>query len=342
MQAVVVLGHGSRNPNARQVLNQVAGLLALQTGWKVVPASLQFDRPSLEETVRDLHKKRYRRVIVAPYLLFAGNHVGQDIPEKVESLREEFPGLSMEITEPLGLDLRMVSVLESRVRNAVQREGESAGFGSTAPVPPEAIEEKSFAIIEQLLTDASWTPGETSVVKRVVHATGDPSLAGHLLFSPAAAEEGAAALAAGSPVYCDVNMVRSGVAPSLRRIGREAHCLVEATETQEVADREGITRTAAAVRVLGSRLNGAVIAIGNAPTALQEVVLAAREQGIRPALVVGVPVGFVGAAEAKEALVRSDLPYISLPGLRGGSPVAVATVNALARVAAERVKASQT
>lgn len=337
MKAVVVLGHGSRNPNARQVLEEVANLLALQTEWEVVPASLQFDRPSLGEAVRKLYEKGHRQVVVAPYLLFAGNHVGHDIPQQVNSLREELADLSIEVTEPLGLDLRLVSVLESRVRDTL---GEQGAVPASAASSPAAIEEKSFAIIEQLLPDVSWSPAEKRVVVRVVHATGDPGLAGRLVFSPGAAEGGAAALAGGAPVFCDVNMVLSGVAPSLRSMGVEARCLVEAAETVDLAKREGITRSAAAVRVLGSRLDGAVIAIGNAPTALRELVLLARREGVRPALVIGVPVGFVGAGEAKEALIHSDLAHVSLPGLRGGTPVAVAAVNALARVAEGRYPGS--
>ncbi len=198
---------------------------------------------------------------------------------------------------------------------------------------PAEIEGKSFQIISQLLPDLPLTPAERSVVVRVVHATGDPALASHLVFSPGAVERGVAALADGAAVICDVNMVRSGLAPSLRRLGMEPVCLVEAPETISLAAREGVTRSVAAMRVAREQLDGGIVVIGNAPTALLEVVRLGREEGVRPALVVGVPVGFVAAAESKEALTSSELTHITMPGLRGGTPIAVAIVNALARLA---------
>jgi precorrin-8X/cobalt-precorrin-8 methylmutase len=198
---------------------------------------------------------------------------------------------------------------------------------------PADIEGKSFEIIERLLPDLHLNAAERAVVIRIVHATGDPSIASQVAFSPGAAEMGIAALREGAPVYCDVNMVRSGVTPSLRRLGLSISCLVEDPRAVSLAASEGLTRSVAAMRVAQEELNGSVVVIGNAPTALLELVRLSREEGTRPALVVGVPVGFVAAAEAKQALVESELAYVTLPGQRGGTPVAVATVNALARLA---------
>jgi precorrin-8X/cobalt-precorrin-8 methylmutase len=329
-QAVVVLGHGSRNPSALEVLEKVARLLALQTGWEVAHASLDFNHPNLEEAVEELYAEGYRQITVAPYLLFAGNHVAQDIPKKLAELLWKREDLDISVAEPLGLDLRLVSVMEARVR-AVQ--GEQGAVPASAVESPAEIEGKSFEIIEGLLPDLPLTPAERKVVVRIVHATGDPALASQLVFSAGAVERGIAALQAGAPAFCDVNMVRSGLTPSLRKLGVTVHCLVEDPRAVELAKAEGVTRSVAAMRVARRELEGAVVVIGNAPTALMEIVRLNREEGICPALVVGVPVGFVAAAESKEALVQSALTHITLPGLRGGTPIAVAAVNALARLA---------
>lgn len=329
--AVVVLGHGSRNLAALEVLQKVASLLALQTGWTVVHASLGFNKPSLAEAVVSLYERGFRDILVAPYLLFAGNHVALDIPEQLESLLAAHPDLSVRLTDPLGLDLRLVSVLESRVRGV---RGEEGAVAASSVNSPAEIEGKSFEIIEGLLPELPLTADERAVVVRVVHATGDPSLASQLVFSVGAVEQGLRALRAGAPVVCDVNMVKSGLVPSLRRLGVSVDCLVDTEGAAEVASAEGITRSAAALRAMRESLDGAVVVIGNAPTALLEIVRLEREEGIRPALVVGVPVGFVAAAESKDALMASPLAHITLPGLRGGTPIAVAATNALARLAA--------
>jgi precorrin-8X/cobalt-precorrin-8 methylmutase len=329
--AVVVLGHGSRNPAALQVLEKVAGLLALQTGWTVVHASVEFNRPTLAEAVAGLYDRGHRRVTVAPYLLYAGNHLAFDVPRLLGEATEGRPDLEVDLAEPLGLDPRLVSTLESRVRSAL---GEQGALPADDLDSPADIERKSFAVIGELLPDLEWTEAERAVAVRVVHATGDPSLAGQLVFSPGAAERGVAALSSGASVFCDVNMVRSGLAPSLRRLGLAVRCLVEDAVAVELAAREGVTRSVAAMRMAGRELDGAVVVVGNAPTALLELVRLHVEEGVRPALVVGVPVGFVAAAESKEALMRSSLAHITLPGLRGGTPIAVAAVNALARLAA--------
>jgi precorrin-8X/cobalt-precorrin-8 methylmutase len=329
-QAVVVLGHGSRNPAAQVVLEKVARLLALQTGWSVESASLEFNRPTLHEAVESLYERGFRKVLVAPYLLYSGNHVARDIPKQLNDLFTAHPDLLVELTEPLGLDLRLVSVLEARIRSA---QGERGAVPASAVESPSEIEGKSFQIISQLLPELPLTPAERSVVVRVVHATGDPSLASQLVFSLGAVDRGIAALSAGASVVCDVNMVRSGLAPSFRRLGLDVGCYVEAPETVALAAQQGVTRSVAAMRVAREQVHDGIVVIGNAPTALLEVVRLSREEGVRPALVVGVPVGFVAAAESKQALMDSDLAHVTLPGLRGGTPIAVAIGNALARLA---------
>ena len=196
---------------------------------------------------------------------------------------------------------------------------------------PREIEDKSMQIIDEYLVGYSFTPVEKDVVKRIIHTTGDPAILSSVLFHPDATRDGIKALRGGANIFTDVNMLKAGInARTLNEFGGEIFCGVAELETIEAARDWGITRSAAAMRLYGKRLNGSVIAIGNAPTALFEV-LDLIEKGIAmPALIVGTPVGFVGAMESKELMIEKNLvPYITVRGTRGGSPIAACIVNAL-------------
>ncbi len=200
------------------------------------------------------------------------------------------------------------------------------------------IEAESYRILAERVDLSGWAPGPAAVAARVVHATADPSLLANLVVDEQAVVAGVAALAAGAPVVCDVEMVRAGIASSA-----DAVCaLGQATEAAEGAEAtdaaEHPSRTAAGMAAaLDRHPVGAVVVVGCAPTALAEVCRRLDDGSIRPALVVGVPVGYVGAAEAKEALVaaaaRAGVPAVTLRGERGGAAVAAAVVNALGRLA---------
>ena len=211
-----------------------------------------------------------------------------------------------------------------------------SGAEGSGALPQHPIERQSFEIIDGLLKPDDPQDPEYQVVRRVVHTTGDVALADWITASPGAVAAGVGALVAGAAIVCDVNMVAAGVAPTAGLLGTPVECSMAAAETAALAKREGITRGAAAMRLKAEAggLDGPVVAIGNAPTALFEVLRLVSESGVQPALVVGVPVGFVGAAESKEALSASGTPYITLTGSRGGSAVAVAITNALLRMAA--------
>jgi precorrin-8X/cobalt-precorrin-8 methylmutase len=201
---------------------------------------------------------------------------------------------------------------------------------------PHEIEVRSMEIIDGLLPAGDWDPGERTVVKRLVHTSGDPSLAVEVRFSAGAVEAGVTALRAGAPVFTDTHMARMGInRDRVAALGGTVECLISDEVVAAEAKRTGRTRAATAMRTLGARLDGSVVALGNAPTALREVLAMASEGVARPALVIGMPVGFVDAAESKDALIDSDLAFVAIHGTRGGSPLAAATVNALLRVLAE-------
>lgn len=201
----------------------------------------------------------------------------------------------------------------------------------TPPVHP--IEAESYRILAERVDLDRWQPLSRAVVARVVHAAADVGYADTLVLDEAACAAGVAALRAGAPVVSDVEMVavashRAGTV-SLLAEGRARAAVDRATQPD-------LTISAAAMRVAAERWPaGAVVAVGNAPTALAEVVALAAAGRFVPALVIGLPVGFVGAAEAKAALRASGLPAVSNVGERGGSAVAAAALNALWRISQE-------
>ncbi|MEU1886778.1 precorrin-8X methylmutase [Micromonospora sp. WMMD987] len=184
------------------------------------------------------------------------------------------------------------------------------------------IEQESYRILRERVDLGRLPPLTRAVVERVVHASADLDYVTDLVCDEAALAGGLAALRAGAPIVTDVAMVAAGIT----RAGREIVCPVAEPTAADLARRSGLTRSAAAVRIALDRVGpGAVWVVGCAPTALVELITV----GAAPALVVGLPVGFVGAAESKAALRASGLPAVSNVGEKGGSAVAAAALNAL-------------
>jgi precorrin-8X/cobalt-precorrin-8 methylmutase len=193
------------------------------------------------------------------------------------------------------------------------------------------IYRRSFAIIRAEADLSRFTPQEEVVAVRVIHACGMVEAAADLAFTPGAARIGRAAIAAGAPVLCDSRMVADGVTRTRLPAANEVICTLHDPGVPALAGALGTTRSAAAMELWRARLPGAVVAIGNAPTALFRL-LELLDEGIAPpAVVVGMPVGFVGAAESKEALLADGrVPAIVMRGRKGGSAMAAAALNALA------------
>ncbi len=203
---------------------------------------------------------------------------------------------------------------------------------------PQAIERKSMEIIENFLINGMWTPAEKQVVKRVIHTSGDPDYASIIRFSPSALDAGIAAIRGGANIITDVEMARSGInKKNLAKAGGEVNCFLNDPQVVERAKQWGITRTMTALRLHHEKIWGNIVAIGNAPTALIEVLRLCREYQQAPALLVGCPVGFVGAAESKELLAaQTQIPFITVSGNKGGSSIAAAVVNALVYLSVDR------
>lgn len=201
-------------------------------------------------------------------------------------------------------------------------------------VQPQEIEEKSFEMITEELGEHPFTAEQYPVVQRVIHASADFELGRSLVFHPDAIRAGIEAIRAGRPVVADVQMVQVGISkPRLEQFGGDVRVYISDRDVMEEAKRLNTTRAIISIRKAVQEAEGAIYAIGNAPTALLELIRLVKEGAAKPGLVIGVPVGFVSAAESKEELAKLDIPFITNIGRKGGSPVAVASVNALSLMA---------
>ena len=195
---------------------------------------------------------------------------------------------------------------------------------------PQDIEKRSFEIITEELGARTFPDGIAEVVKRVIHTTADFDYADNLAFSPDVIEQAKAALCNGATIVTDTNMALSGISkPSLAKLGAKALCLMADPDIAREAKERGVTRAVVSMEH-AARLDGPLIfAVGNAPTALIRLHELIEMGAVKPALVIGVPVGFVNVVEAKELLIGGKTPYIIARGRKGGSNVAAAIVNAL-------------
>ena len=209
----------------------------------------------------------------------------------------------------------------------------------------QAIEHDSFAIIDAEVGPHTYTDGQWPIVRRMIHANADFDFNGLTDFHPDAVEAGVRAMLAGAaPVVADVEMICSGLSkPRLAHFGMFTHQFISDPDVIETARLEDTTRAVQAMKKAQRKglLDGAIVGIGNAPTALIELVRLIREEGVRPALVVGMPVGFVSAAESKDLMAQlTEVPWIVIRGRKGGSTLVVATLHALLSLAEARQKAA--
>lgn len=195
-----------------------------------------------------------------------------------------------------------------------------------------AIYAESFAIIRREAELDQLPDDVAHVAVRMVHASGQPDIVPDLAYTPGVVRAARSALQAGAPIFADSTMVATGVIRSRLPAANDIVCHLADPGLAELARERGTTKTAAAVELWLPRLAGAVVAIGNAPTALFRLLEVLSDTDVRPAAVLGMPVGFVGAAESKEALIANELglDYLVLRGRRGGSAVTVAALNAIA------------
>ena len=200
---------------------------------------------------------------------------------------------------------------------------------------PEEIYRRSFATVRAEADLERFDTDDAEVVVRMIHACGQIEIADRMVFSAHASEAGIGALRAGKPILCDSEMVAAGIIQPRLGADNDVLCTLGAPNLAETAKARQTTRSAAAVDLWDDHLEGAIIAIGNAPTALFRLLEKLDDGAPKPALIIGLPVGFVGAAESKAELIADccEVPYVTLIGRMGGSALAAAAVNALAGLA---------
>jgi len=202
---------------------------------------------------------------------------------------------------------------------------------------PHEIEQLSFQIIDGEAGDHGFSMDQWPVVRRVIHTSADFEWQQMIRFHPQAIVSGVSAIRSGFPIITDTNMARAGIRQrDLARFGGTVTCYMTDERVAETAARKGITRAKAAVDVAAPEITGGIYVVGNAPTALLRLVELIDQGTLRPALVVGLPVGFVNAAESKALLLECDVPHVTNLGRKGGSNVAAAVVNALIIKAGEK------
>lgn len=319
MEVIILVGHGSPRKEANRM--ELIGRLLhgrLHPGCSsecVRVAYLQYDAPAVMDAIEEAVKAGAASLVIHPYFLSSGVHVTEDIPGIIRKAEALYPNVSFTYTEPLGISEEIVNVVEYRIKAA-------------RGIAPERIESESFTILSKEM-DFSGLPEETRpVVARVVHATADFDFRSSLLFHPDAVKAGLSAIREGKNILTDVEMIRAGInIKSLGRWGGRALCGIGG-----VTPVKGKTRAEAAIEE-GLDEEVGIVAVGNAPTALLKCMELISSGRARPALVVGVPVGFVRAVESKALLAAKSYPYITSVGRKGGSTVAAAIVNALLKMA---------
>lgn len=201
---------------------------------------------------------------------------------------------------------------------------------------PQDIEDLSFKIIEQEAGEHTFSDDQWPVVRRMIHTSADFEYIQTIRFSPGAVQKGIEAIKRGCPIFTDTNMARVGIRKKeIHEFGGEVKCLIADEAVVEKAKQTGTTRALAAVDMACEQSKDAIYVMGNAPTALLRLIELIKEKKADPALVIGFPVGFVNAAESKDALMPIDVPYITNKGRKGGSNIAASIVNALAIMAFE-------
>jgi len=319
--AVVIVIHGSHereaNDNAAALVERVCSRIFPET--RVLAAFLSCGLPAVTDAIATFAADGVREILLQPYFLQNGKHVREDLPRLAADCEGRY-GVSVRVLSGLENDMRLEDLLVERIEREVALMDELPELG-------DEIEKRSHEMIDRRLDHTAWKEPERSVVRRIIHSTADFSFSETLRIHPDAIANGIRALRNKAPILCDSTILLSGIT----KTESELVCLMRDPDVAARAKREGTTRAVASMRVLAKTMNGAIIAIGNAPTALWEVIRLWKQESVRPALVVGLPVGFVGARESKMALAAcDDIPYITNLSMRGGSPAAASCINALA------------
>ena len=299
--------------------------------------------PTIPDAIDAMAKKGVSTIVLVPVFLSHGVHTVQEIPELIGIKDQEAQltakGIRLIYGEPLGSDERIAAIIEEKAAQALHKDAPPSHAAQNVNLPKAAqqIYETSLSLIRPEIREVidAAPKSHVPVIERVVHTTADPDFARLLVISDAAVAAGVAAIKAGAKIVTDVEMVKAGINENrLKQFGCKILNYVNDERAFQIANTESTTRAVAAMRLaVNDNLNGAVVLIGNAPTAAFELAKAVQQNAAKPSLIVATPVGYVGAAESKEAISKLPVPFIIVKGKKGGSTIAVAVFNALLNMA---------
>lgn len=342
--ALVLIGHGSKLPHNRENLIKLAEILRQKSRFKTVEISFMVrNAPTIPEAIETIVKRGIKKIVLVPAFLAAGVHTEQEIPEMIGLKGEESGlkkrGIQVFYGEPLGADERIAEIIEEKALKALGKDETAEKAAPDANTLKTSVDTfaKSIVIIRKELGNslAKVPKVNVPVIERVVHTTADPEFAKLMVFSDGAVMAGVNAIKAGAKIITDVKMVKAGINEArVKRFGGKKLTYIDDPRAVKLAEKEGISRSAAAMRLaVEEGANGAIILIGNAPTAAFELADQVKKGKAKPALIVATAVGYIGAAESKEAIAKLSVPFIVLRTRKGGSAVAVAIFNALLAMA---------
>ncbi|HJN02654.1 MAG TPA: precorrin-8X methylmutase [Nitrospinota bacterium] len=323
----LIVAHGSRKDGAnQQVKNLVNELNNYFQSVMFEPAFMELASPTIEDGIKALAKKNMDQLIAYPYFLFKGMHFTKDIPNLIQNIINKLEKkVDFKMLDPIGQHPKITDLVQEELYDEVIDQLK------LNKVAPSKIEDKSMELIEKNLNGHEIPPEQKPIIKRVIHTTGDFDFLTSIIFHDKAVSAGLKAVEEKKIIFTDVTMVQAGIN---KKLGHDVRCVLNDPEVMELASHEGITKASAGMKSLSHKLDGNIIAIGNAPTALIELVNMIKNNELKPALIVGIPVGFVNAKESKSYLTTiKDVPYITNRGQKGGSTVAVAIINALIKMA---------
>lgn len=341
MENIILIGHGSPKKDANTI-DEVGRLLhgRIHNGCNddcVKAAYLQFAEPDIMTAITSCVDSGVQRIVMHPYFLYSGMHVTKDIPAIIKEAEELYPHVQFVYTEPLGIHDKLIQIVMERIYEKTDLS--SKALSATTGFSQHPIEKKSFDIISQELDLSDMPEERLPIIKRVIHSTADFEFSRTLLFHQDAVKAGIAAIRAGKNILTDVEMIKAGINKRLlRRWGGKVICMISDEEVMKISKEIGKTRAEVAMEK-GIDDSIGIVAIGNAPTALFRAIEIFNNSSFflshSPVLLAGVPVGFVDAAESKDLLAAQTFPFITNLGRKGGTPVAVAIVNALLIMAQE-------
>jgi precorrin-8X/cobalt-precorrin-8 methylmutase len=345
---LILIGHGSKLPHNQENLEKLAEILRARSGFKLVEIAFMIrNTPTIPEAIDSLAKKNVSKIVLVPVFLAPGVHTTQEIPEMIDVKKEQAQlskkGIELFYGEPIGADECIAVILEEKALKALGEDWEHqhAPFKgaplATYPATSTKIYDKSMTLIRPEIKDAlaKAPKNQIPIIERVVHTTADPEFAKLLVISDRAVEAGVKAIKAGGKVITDTKMIQAGIHEArVQKFGGQILTYINDPRASKMATEESITRSTAAVRLaVLDGADGAIFLIGNAPTAAFELAEQIKKGAVKPALVVAVPVGYVGAAESKEAIAKLPVPYMITRGRKGSSTIAVAIFNALLNMA---------